>query len=423
MNTRLVVTVTLASCSCAIPTHVLAGEQAPGFPVADEARNIVYVVPDGMGLANVTASRIFLNGPDGAPLYMETLPQIGYQRTHSANSTVTDSAAAASAWSCGDKFENGEICFHVTDWDTAPPTGHFPPTSLELARNSGKATGLVATSTITHATPASYGAHVWSRNCENEIARQFVADTNVDVLLGGGVATFTGADGSSATESLSKKCLAPVDAIELAESAGYTVVYTADAMDDTLDGLPNQKTSAAPMKLLGLFAAGGLTPEYVRPPDSTEPDLATMTEAALSILEKDRDGFFLVVECSQVDWANHANDYLYQLGEMIACDTAAKVVLDWASASKRRMAETLLIVVPDHETGGFAINGPYGSLSEAGDIIEDAWTSGSHTAVDTLIWSRGPGSEYLGAAIDNTDLYEVVNCAGGYLECDEAEKD
>jgi len=136
-----------------------------------KAKNIIFMVPDGMGLSNVTAARIFKNGPDGDPLYLETLPQIGYQRTHSKNSTVTDSAAAAAAWACGEKFNNNEVSYHDNDkngeCDTIPVR-----TILELAKERGKATGLVATSTITHATPAVWGAHVHYRNCETEIARQ-----------------------------------------------------------------------------------------------------------------------------------------------------------------------------------------------------------------------------------------------------------
>ncbi len=109
-----------------------------------EVKNIIFMVPDGMGLADVTAARIYKNGPDGASLYLETLENIGYQRTYSANSIITDSAAAGSAWSCGEKFNNSEICYHV---DGRP----YNPSILELAKAEGKATGLVATSTITHA--------------------------------------------------------------------------------------------------------------------------------------------------------------------------------------------------------------------------------------------------------------------------------
>ena len=148
------------------------------------AKNIIFMVPDGMVLSNVTSTRIFVNGPNGDPLYLETIPQIGYQRTHSANATVTDSAAAVTAWARGEKFNNNEISYHDNDGDSVCEEP-ITPTVLELAKAKGKATGLVATSTITHATPAVWGAHVYWRNCETEIGRQLVLETGVDVLHGG----------------------------------------------------------------------------------------------------------------------------------------------------------------------------------------------------------------------------------------------
>jgi alkaline phosphatase len=145
------------------------------------------MVPDGMGLSNVTAARIFRGGPDGDNLYFENLAQIGYQRTHSRNSTVTDSAAAAATWACGEKFNNNEISCHDNDFNKVCDENGSPETILELAQKMGKSTGLVATSTITHATPAVWAAHVHYRNCETEIARLYIEETGVDVLLGGGI--------------------------------------------------------------------------------------------------------------------------------------------------------------------------------------------------------------------------------------------
>jgi alkaline phosphatase len=302
---------------------------------------------------------------------------------------VTDSAAAASAWSCGEKFYNGSICWRVND----PNVVDYPDTALEIARNLGKATGLVATSTITHATPAAFGAHVYSRRCENEIARQYVDETDVDVILGGGVDKFTGDSGGCTGYST-------FDWLPTAEENGYSIVYTKAEMDAAVaDGAD---------RILGLFAGGGLTPEHLRPADTTEPHLAEMTAAALDILETDRDGFFLVVEGSQIDWAGHANDIDYLLGEMAAFDEAVGVVQDWVNSNAARKRNTLVIVVPDHETGGFAVNGPYGSISDAGDVVEAGWTSGDHTAVDTLIWSEGPQANQLAAPLDNTDLYRIM---------------
>lgn len=358
---------------------------APAASLASAAKNIIFMVPDGMGLADVTATRIYKNGLDGAPLNFETLKHIGYQRTYSANSTITDSAPAASAWACGEKFNNGEISFHG---DGRP----FKPSILELAKKQGKSTGLVATSTITHATPAAFGSHVVSRNCENEIARQFIEVTGVDLLLGGGVDKFKSVKAD--------KCGTKGDFIQEAQDKGYAVAYSKKELDKVVtDGNT---------KVLGLFNAAGLTPEYTRTPGISEPRLPEMAMAALNVLEKNKHGFFLMVEGSQVDWANHANNYPYQLGEMLAFDEAVKVVRDWISADEDRKENTLLIVVADHDTGGFAINGPQTALLKAGQTVEAGWTTGEHTGVDTLIWSDGPGSKALARAIDNTDIYGVM---------------
>lgn len=349
-----------------------------------EVKNIIFMVPDGMGLADVTAARIYKNGPEDAPLNLETLENIGYQRTYSANSIITDSAAAGSAWACGEKFNNGEICYHT---DGSP----YNPSILELAKAEGKSTGLVATSTITHATPAVFGAHVKDRNCENEIARQYIEVTGVDVMLGSGVAKFNstkpdvcGTSGNFIAEALQK---------------GYPVVYTKAGMDSAV--------ANGTVKLLGLFGDNGMTPEYLRTPGITEPRLPEMITDALDILKKNRNGFFLMVEGSQVDWANHANDLTYQIGETLAFDDAVKVVQDWINANPDRKANTLLIIVPDHETGGFAINGP-DRLLNAGEYVSTGWTRLDHTGVDTIIWSQGPGSKALGRAIDNTEIYGVM---------------
>lgn len=363
----------------------------PNLTASKKVKNIIFVVPDGMGLANVTAARIYKYGISKERLSFEKLERIGYQSTFAGNSVVTDSAAGASAWACGQKFNNGEISFHGE-------TGESPPTILELAKAKGKSTGLVATSTITHATPAAFGAHVNSRSCENEIARQYIFKTGVDVILGGGKMRFNSANND--------RCGAGGDFISAAQTKGYTLVYTKEGM------LKVQNTK----KLLGLFSEGPLAPGPKRAGDDTiktrEPTLAEMTGTALKILEKNDKGFFLLVEASQVDWANHAHNLEYQIAEILALDQAVIVVLDWVNAKPKRISETLIIIVPDHETGGFAINGPLGStITEPGQLINPGWTTKSHTAVDTMIRSQGPYSQYLGQAIDNTDIFYIMKAA------------
>lgn len=352
-----------------------------------EVKNIIIMISDGMGLADVTAARMYKNGPDGASLYFETLENIGYQRTYANDSIITDSSSAGSAMACGEKYNDGEICFHNS-------SKSYQPSVLELAKKKGMATGIVATSTITHATPASFAAHTANRRCENEIARQYVQLTRPDIMLGGGVSKFNSTKADA--------CKTKGDFIAEAVQKGYSVAYTRDEM--------NSAVSTGATKLLGLFNDSHLTPEYKRMPATSEPRLPEMTSAALDILEKDSNGFFVMVEGSQIDLGNHPHNLKWQIGETLAFDDAVKVVLDWINASPERREHTLLIITSDHETGGFAINGP-NRIIGPGEYIEDNWTSPEHTAVDTIIWSQGPGSEALGRAVDNTDLYMVMEKA------------
>jgi len=357
----------------------------PALSFAGNAKNIIIMIPDGMGLADVTAARTFKNGPNGAPLSFETLKHIGYQRSHSADSLVTDSAASASAWACGEKFANNEICYHG---DGRP----VRPSILELAKKAGKATGLVVTDGITEATPAAFGAHVPTRDCRQEIGRQYLETTGVDVLLGGGRKEFS-------TET-PDPCGTKGDLLLSAGKKGYELITDREELKKAVAG--------GSRKLLGLFQARGMTPEVERPAGSLEPRLPEMTAAALTVLEKDRDGFFLLVEGSLVDKANHRNNYTMQLGEVLAFDETVAVVRDWIMADRKRTDETLLIVVADHETGGFAITGPAASLPGPGAALETAWTGKGHSAVDTMVWSEGPGSENLARSMDNTDIYQVM---------------
>jgi len=357
-----------------------------------KAKNIMFLVPDGLGISNVTAARVYKFGTGENRFYFEKLKEIGYQSTYSSSGMVTDSAAASSAWACGEKFENGEISFHKESKES-------PKTILELAKELGKSTGLVATSTITHATPAAFGSHIYDRGCENEIAKQYIDQTGVDVLLGAGKKIFN----SPATEA--DPCGTYGDFIKLAEEKGYTVVYNKKEMFG----------STGVKKLLGLFSTLSMTPRITRKKSAMseqEPSLAEMTQAALDILEKNEKGFFLMVEGSQIDWGNHSNNLEYQIGETLEFDLAVKVVLDWVNSDNSRKENTLVIVVPDHDCGGFAVTGPWDKvLKEPGQYVDAGWIGGAHTGEDTIIWSQGPYSCHLGKAIDNTDIFKIMKAA------------
>jgi len=221
------------------------------------------------------------------------------------------------------------------------------------------------------------------------------------VLFGGGI----GPDQAVKCLTLSPKDPAALIAEAQTPAYGYTYVDTRSQMILAM--------ALGKKKVLGPFTPSGKTPEMYRVDPMAswpeeEPTLPEMTAAALDILEKDRNSFFLMVEGSQIDWANHDNNLKYQISETLAFDEAVEVVLNWVNQRPARKNNTLIIIVADHDCGGFAVNGPYGTLSIAGDLVEDGWTSGDHTAGNTIVWSQGPGSAALGRALDNTDLYFVM---------------
>ena len=411
-----------------------------GYGKSQVAHNVILMVADGMGLADVTAARIFKGGHNPAPLSFEKLPVIGYQRTYSADSVVTDSAAAASAFATGVKHLNGQI----SCGNNSPACSDPPPTILEIAKGLGKATGLVVTSTISHATPGAFGAHVSSRVCEGEISRQLLAETGVDLLLGGGIGknpigntrtkiapdvdiliggsnnkadTFFSGNSDmeeAVTETQGQgPCQAYQDftneeAIDLAKANSYSVITTKEELPTTL---------RRSRKVLGVFGQGSKTPETFhvdrqKSYPSHEPTLAEMTQAALTNLSQDPDGFFLLVEGSQVDWRNHNNDQSGMIAEVLGFENAVAVVQkqleEWLMDPKTRHQGTLLIVVSDHETGGFAITGPDGQPATKGMIVGSGWVTTHHTGTDTVVWSQGPGSSRLTQANNNTDIFRVM---------------
>ncbi len=277
-----------------------------------------------------------------------------------------------------------------------------------MAQLRGMATGLVATQTITHATPAAFASHVYARACEQEIARQYIQVTQPDLMLGGGNAKFI----SSVTDG----CGTAGDFAALAVDHGYSYVTTKAALDAAV--------TAGNRKLLGLFASSNLTPEYLRPltpSAATQPRLPEMTKAALAVLEKNPAGFFVMIEGSLIDSGNHDENLPYQYGELSAFDEAVKEVLDWIDASPERREHTLLIIAPDHETGGFAVKGTEKPGAEPLGYFYAGWAfppidpnipdlkEAHHTGGDVMIWSQGPGSEALNRAMENTWVYAVVS--------------
>jgi alkaline phosphatase len=390
------------------------------------ARNVILFIGDGMGQAHRFAGQLLAAGRHGR-LAMDRLPYHGQMLTtcDDLSSFVTDSAAAATAIATGVKTVNGAVAID--------PHGQPRPTILELAKRSGRATGLVTTCQITDATPAAFAAHVPHRATQSEIARQYIEETGVDVILGGGAAHwFPAGEALPAPLSSAVHWLGAGSAGNLVARAwerGYEFVASEAALRALLDRWPQ----SAPLPLLGLFAgqeffvqtAEGLGAVY-DPPVS----LADLTAAAIAVLSRNEEGFFLMVEESAIDRMAHRNNAPLTLKGVLELDRAVQVALAFAA----RSPETLVVVTADHECGGLAVAGsqdqpyPYepggglldtllagedGPFPVAGDDYGFVlgWATTGHTAAPVPITALGPGGELLTGVIENTDLFHILATA------------
>ncbi len=328
---------------------------------SDKPQNIILMIADGMGVAHLHAGLI----ANAGSMFIENFKYMGLTKTSSADNYITDSAAAGTALSTGQKTTNGAI--------GVDPENRPLQTILEQAEQNDLATGLVSTSSITHATPASFIAHEESRNNYEAIAADFL-DTDIDVFIGGGYKHFTEReDGRNLAEKLKEKGyeverdLSDIQKIRKGKLAGFTAFEHNGRLEERGNMLP------------------------------------VATETAIEILDRNQKkglfkqrGFFLMVEGSQVDWGGHAGDTQYIVEDMLDFDRAVGKALDFAAND----GKTLVIVASDHETGGMAIlEGNY----EEGKV-KGEYTTGGHTGLMVPIFAYGPGAEKFIGIMDNTDV-------------------
>ncbi len=408
-----------------------------------EIKNVIFLIGDGMGVSYTSAYRYLKDKPGTKVAERTEFDKylVGQQMTYPEDSAqnITDSASAATAMSAGVKTYNAAI---AVDNDKSEVK-----TVLEAAKEKGKATGLVATSEITHATPASFGAHDENRKNMNSIADDYYNELikgkhKIDVLLGGGKSNFVRPD---------------VNLAKAFEKDGYS--YVTDK---------NQMLKDKNEQVLGLFASEGL-PKMIDRPSET-PSLADMTSSAIQRLNKDKDGFFLMVEGSQVDWAGHDNDIVGAMSEMEDFEKAYKAAMEFAKKDKH----TLVVATADHSTGGFSIGAkgiynwygePIKAAKRTPDFMADAivkgadvektlkqyinqnvvkltdgeiktvteaaksknvtnvdnaieaifdnrtntaWTTGGHTGEDVPVYAYGPYKDRFAGQVDNTDQAKII---------------
>jgi alkaline phosphatase len=329
---------------------------APAGKIATRPVNIILFIGDGMGPAQLTAGITVCDHT----LVIEYFPYSGFCKTSSYDKYVTDSAAAGTAIASGTKTKNGMIGMG--------PDSISVKSIMEVAHNNGLATGLVSTSSITHATPASFVAHNSGRGNYEDIAKDFLNGT-IDVFIGGGIDHFRNRkDGVDLTAKL--------------KDQGYNVAFTIDEL---------QKANSAKV-------AGLLSKEHMEKPiDGRAGKLAIMTEKAIESLRKNKKGFVLMVEGSQIDFAGHGKDIDWLVSEVLDMDAAVGKAYEFAKEN----GNTLIVVTADHETGGLTL--PGGDIKE--HKVNSNFASGSHTAVIVPVLSYGPGAERFSGIHENTFFY------------------
>lgn len=362
---RVFIILAVLLISCNTPKVTMVPNVLP-----TQAKNIILLVGDGMGLTQISAG-MYMNDNQ---LNFERFPVIGLHKNYSYDNLVTDSAAGATAFACGVKSYNGAI---GVDQDTMAVK-----TILEEASEKGLKTGLVAASSITHATPASFAAHNKSRQNMEEIAADMI-DSGVDIMIGGGKAYFDRRESDERYLSdelaakgykLSNFIKEDISDLDLKQMGNKWVYYTADK---------------EPLSV----QAGR---DYLIP--ASEIAIESLSE------QSNEKGFFVMIEGSQIDWAGHANNFPYMVSEILEFDQVIKQALDFAEKD----GNTLVIVTADHETGGLAI-----ATGSKMNEIKPAYTSDYHTATMIPVFAYGPGSELFSGIYENTDIYYKMKQALG----------
>ena len=323
-------------------------------------RNVILMIGDGMGLNHMYAA--YTVSADS--LAIESCQYVGLVKTYAANGYNTDSAAAGTAIACGEKTNNGMVGIR--------PDSTRLKSILEYAADNDLATGMVVTCELTHATPASFVAHVISRS-ENENIALDLARSKINVAIGGGRKYFENrSDNKNLTDTMKAK--------------GFRVAYTMDEVKDTRD--ENLLALLADVSLETYPARGEMLPEAVN--------------TAVNILNFNKKGFFLMVEGSQIDWAAHENSQENVVNETRDFDRAVKIAFDFA----KRDGNTLVIVTADHETGCMGILG--GNLQTG--QLNATFSSKGHTGVPVPVYTFGPRAEKFSGIFDNTDfLPKILN--------------
>lgn len=326
------------------------------MPTGKKARNIIFLVSDGMSSGTLSMADQYLRWRDGRPSHWMQLYETGkvyrgLMETASLNNIVTDSAAASSAWGGGHRVNNDSV-------NVGPNGEHYEPI-LVSAKKAGKSAGVVTTATVTHATPAGFIANIPGRWQEEDIAVQYL-EREVDVMLGGGVRFFDAEHRSD-----------DVDLIQRAKQEGYAFVDTTEKMKAAAH---NGKD-----KVLGLFTHQHVPYELDRLNDADlkakVPSLKEMTQSALHVLNRNSNGFVVQIEGARVDHAAHSNDVGGLIFDQIAFDDAVGAAMDFAESRD----DTLVIVTTDHGNANPGLNSGWNGGHDRFSVLSQF--RGTHSAI------------------------------------------
>ena len=294
-----------------------------------KAKNVIMLIADGMSTEAITLAR----QTKGGSLAMDEI-SVGSVITSWANGPITDSAPGGTVYAAGEKTNNKYIGTSVNDTPMA--------SILEGAESVGKATGIIATSEITHATPADFSAHTNNRKHYNQILQQQI-NQDMEVVLGGG---FNKPSGFTSEVSKDEFTAYYEEQVNNIKEEGFDFITTKEEMQN-YDG----------DKLWGSFADADLKYDFDRQSDNdnVQPSLADMTDKAIEVLNKDEDGFFLMVEGSKVDWAAHANNTVGIVSDILAFDEAVEAAVNFAKED----GNTVVVVTTDHGNSGITIGSNY----------------------------------------------------------------
>ena len=330
---------------------------------AQEVKNIIYLIGDGMGLSSVSMMQIE-NGYNST--IFDLAENVALQKSYSADNRVTDSAASGTALATGYKTNNTFV--------GCTPDGVAVESLMDVAKAEGKATGVVVTTYLQHATPAAFYAHTPSRHNYHIITEQLV-NSSLDVAIGGGMGHFREVYKDGVKQVVTDNGFALVE--EFAE-------------------LETQSGDSRTLALLADWEVGSNSGAY----------LADATREALRLLEVrgEDNGFVLMVEGSLIDGMGHANDAKAQQVEMQGFMGAIEVAVEYAKSHEG----TLVVVTADHETGGLSIVSADANFNLSEQGVEYRWTTNGHSGVMIPIYLYGTANESINGIVENTDIANTL---------------